>query len=960
MEDIPNAHHAALRRLTGLASKGGNLTRLFHRAAVIVAETLSVDLCKVLEKSPDGNSLLLRAGVGWREGLVGQAIVALVSETHAGQTLLTGSPVIIEDLRNKPCFRESYLLHGHGVTSGAGAVIPGAEPFGVVGVYTTEHRSFSNPEMQFLQQAAAILGQAVRSRRASPVVHDARSRPPHPAASESRYEALFEDAAILVCTFDLDGRITSANRAAESYCGYTREELAGMDLASLLPPDQRDTPRALIQGRLRGGGTATCELDLVAPDGWKRPVQITFCLIEENGGAGVLGIAFDISERRRAQAALHRIQEQSRALIENAQDLITILGVDGTIRFVSPSIAPMLGYRPEERVGRKIFDIVHPDDLRAVRKAIRAPGLTAALELRIRHQNGTWRHLDVTARNALNHPAVGGIVVNARDITDRKLAEENLRAGQEWFRSSFERSGVATAISSIEGHFLRVNPAMCRFLGRSQEELIKLSWVEVTHPQDRETIRAARDRIRAGQIPSIHLEERFLHRDGSVLWGALTLSFIHDANQRSGRIVEQIVNITDRKKAEEERSAVLEYLSNALQRAVAGEERFRLAAESTADVIYEWDMATGRMEWFGEADECLGYRKGRFPRTAEAWKARIHPGDLPLVTAAIQAAIEGSGDPPDLEYRIRTRTGAYRYWLSRGQCIRDRHGNVRRWIGACTDITLRRQTDEQLRRSGAELRALAAWLLSTEEEQHRNLARELHEDFNQRLASFSLDLAKIQQTYPGSLELQKKIETVESRLGALSDDIRRLAHRLHPPALELLGVRRALLDLCLDASRRGPCTVRFVDRKLPHEPSGDIALCLYRIAQESIRNVIRHAQCDMATVTLSAAGQSIRLSIKDDGVGFDPDAFRPTGGLGLISMTERARLAGGSLTIRSGSGRGTHVVVEVPLCSGSHGPNRGEAGQPAGEFYREEPAVSSARKGSRRASASRTRVNNAS
>jgi two-component system sensor histidine kinase UhpB len=434
-------------------------------------------------------------------------------------------------------------------------------------------------------------------------------------------------------------------------------------------------------------------------------------------------------------------------------------------------------------------------------------------------------------------------------------------------------------------------------------------------------IRAARDQVSAGRASSLHLEERFLHKDGRVLWGALTLSLIHHADERLNTIVEQIVDVTARKTAEEERGAALEFVSNALQRAISSEERFRIAAESTSDFIYEWDIQTGRLEWFGAVDECLGYKTGQFPRTFEGWKAKIHPDDLPSITASIEDAMKGAPLPSEIEYRIRTRTGAYRYWLGRGRALRDKSGEIYKWIGACTDITHRKEAEEQLRRSQTELLALTERLLTTEEEQQRSLARELHDDFNQRLAALSHDLAAIEAGWPSNVssETKKRMDTAEARLADLSDDIRRLAHRLHPATLEIMGLQGALRELCLETSKHGQCSVRFVSRGLPKKFPRDLALCLYRVTQESIRNLTRHSRSGTATVTLSVAKRSIRLSIKDDGVGFDPAAVGEKGGLGLISMKERVRLAGGVLSIESRPGKGTQVVAKAPLPAGERG-----------------------------------------
>jgi len=1145
---LPADHQAALAKVGRLALEKADFGELLHESAALVAATLEVEFCKILELLPDRRSLLLRAGVGWREGLVGQAVVPATSETHAGHTLDTRAPVIVEDLREDTRFQPS-LLHEHGVTSGVGAPIPSGDPFGVLGVYTSARRIFAPHEVEFLESAAEILSHAVQRRRTeeairqseerfrrtfegSPIgmaiigldhrlvqanrvvcellgcseeesrqlsveqvthpddrpetaallgklfrgeiprfrlrkrilarsgrtvwvdvtatlVEDDRGNPLHAVsmvedlsaqrrkekdlrlarftldhaqeaifwtapdgrlsdvngaaarmlgytaegllsmnvwdidenisiqgwpdnwkelkersflalessfrardgrtlpveltvnylefngqeyscgfardiskrrraeaaleASENRYRQLFENSAAMVWMVDLSGRITTVNQTAERFSGYAREELAGKDIGGILPPDQAPIARSMIERKLKEDTTTTYDLEILAKDGRRRPMQITSRIIHENGKpVGIQGIGIDISEKRRVQEALRQSEEHFRSLIENTLDLVTVLDESGRVRYVSPSIERVLGYRPEDRIGQSILDLIHPDDAPAVKKTLawgrQTPGAAATLEYRARHKSGSWRQLEGVGRNLLSNPAVAGIVVNSRDITERRLADEKIRVSEEWFRSSFEYTGVPTAITTIDGRFLRVNRALCRFFGRSEAEMRRLSWREVTHPEDTELSHDIRRRLLAGEMVSIEAEKRYLRNDGSVRWGYLILSLIHDSEGRPRRIAAQIVDITKRTEAED-----------ALRQS---EHRFRLAAESASDLIYEWDVSSGRLEWYGDVDAALGYRRGRFPRTFEAWKESLHPDDREGTLRVIDGILNGATDPFQLEYRMRTRKGGYRHWLDRGRRLLDEAGVTAKWIGACSDITRRKQIEEALRRSEAELRgsqkelrALAGRLLGDEEEEHRRLARELHDDFNQRLTAAVFRLAGLEEECPADIpvRLKKSLHLTRDQIADLSDDMRRLAHQLHPAAIELLGLPAALRQQCQEASRARRVQVRFSGRKLPESFPSEVALCLYRITQESLRNIAKHAAARKVSVTLYGVGRALRLSIKDDGRGFDRRQAEAKGGLGLISMRERVRLVGGALSIESRPGQGTHLVVDVPL-----------------------------------------------
>jgi GAF domain-containing protein len=199
---LPEPFNTALVRLGRLALEPAGLSELLDRATVIIAETLGVDFCKILELLPDGENFVLRAGVGWQDGLVGQAVVPATSDTHGGYTLLTGEPVIVKDLQAEVRFPEPSLLHSHGVTSGMSVVIPGAEPFGVLPVHTSERRDFSAAELQFLGAAADILGRAIQRHRTYEAVRH----------SEEQFRRTFEDSPIGMTIGGLDHRFVRATR----------------------------------------------------------------------------------------------------------------------------------------------------------------------------------------------------------------------------------------------------------------------------------------------------------------------------------------------------------------------------------------------------------------------------------------------------------------------------------------------------------------------------------------------------------------------------------------------------------------------------------------------------------------------------------------------------------------------------------------------------------------------------
>jgi signal transduction histidine kinase len=215
------------------------------------------------------------------------------------------------------------------------------------------------------------------------------------------------------------------------------------------------------------------------------------------------------------------------------------------------------------------------------------------------------------------------------------------------------------------------------------------------------------------------------------------------------------------------------------------------------------------------------------------------------------------------------------------------------------------------RRAEERVRALNRRLITAQEEERKSIARELHDDLSQRLARLSIDASRLGRGSPGAEPVAAA--EIQAELTRLSGDVHALAYRLHPSTLDDLGLTEALRIECERASRLESIPV---DLRAPEdglELSRDGRLCLFRIAQEGLRNVVRHARASSVEVSLENAGGGVRLTIRDDGAGFDSSGGRNGNGLGLASMRERVELIGGKIDIRSAPGRGTTIDVWAPL-----------------------------------------------
>ena len=220
--------------------------------------------------------------------------------------------------------------------------------------------------------------------------------------------------------------------------------------------------------------------------------------------------------------------------------------------------------------------------------------------------------------------------------------------------------------------------------------------------------------------------------------------------------------------------------------------------------------------------------------------------------------------------------------------------------------------EESLRKTQDELRLLARRLIQAQEDERRRIAREMHDDWTQRLAVLAIDAARLEAQLDPSSNAHGQLREMRGGLVSLSEDVHALSRQLHPSILDDLGLVDALRSECASVERREGVAVAYLPGDVPASLPKDVALCVYRVAQEALRNVVKHAGTGEARVSLLGSGRELVLTVRDRGVGFDASAARSREGLGLSSMGERVRLVRGELSVDSEPGRGTTVTARVP------------------------------------------------
>lgn len=333
--------------------------------------------------------------------------------------------------------------------------------------------------------------------------------------------------------------------------------------------------------------------------------------------------------------------------------------------------------------------------------------------------------------------------------------------------------------------------------------------------------------------------------------------------------------------------------------------RYRRLLETTKAVPWEADARTWRFTYVGpQAIDLLGYPLDDWYEPG-FWASHIHRDDR---ERTVRYCLESSQRYRDyaFEYRMTAADGSA-VWLHDVVSVEYADGEPSMLTGFMIDIGATKGAAE-------ERRELAGRLLSAQEDERRRLARELHDDLTQRLAGLAIEAGRIERRLRASGGPSPgEVRTIKERLIELSSDVHFLAGRLHPPILDHLGLATALEAECAGLQRRKGMAVVYEFEDVPADLPAETALCIYRVAQECLDNVVRHAATDEVSVRLEVEGDALVLRVRDEGVGFDPAAVRGKGALGLATMEERVRLVGGELFVRARPRRGTEIEARAPL-----------------------------------------------
>ena len=493
-------------------------------------------------------------------------------------------------------------------------------------------------------------------------------------------------------------RIVYANESFTRMTGYTAEELVGKTPRVLQGPLTDRSRLDEIRTALTRWESVRVDLLNYHKDGTQFWVEVNIApLTDEHGNhTHWVSVQRDITERRRQQQALKESEERLRTiLVQYASDIITILEPDGTIRYESPAVESVLGYEPQELVDENILDYIHPEDIEVVMREI-GRGLEdtevhGLVEARFRHKDGSWRYMEGVANNLIDDPAVCGVVINSREITERKKAEERLREAEERYRALVENVPAVVYIDDVDetNSVLYRSPFVREVLGYEPEEFLSDPhfWQNILHPEDRERVLAENDRTNETGEP-FKIEYRMIRKDGRAVWIRDESVLIRDEEGTPKFWQGYFVDITKRKEFEE--------------RLEAAEERYRTLVEEVPAITYVASQKPGEPSVISyvspQVETILGYSPREYAGGSGLWEAILHPEDRGRILAEDMRTGE-TGDVFREEFRMIARDGRAVWLREDSRIVQVEEDGTKVWHGIMFDITELKHAEARLRES---------------------------------------------------------------------------------------------------------------------------------------------------------------------------------------------------------------------------------------------------------------------
>jgi len=600
-----------------------------------------------------------------------------------GTAIRAGKPSIAAHIQTDPKYapwRPQAQQRGY-ASSMAVPILLQQKAIGAINIYAAEPNAFDTDIIKLFEKLSADMTYGMTTMRTRV---DRQRAEQELRQSEERFRKMFEDGPIGMVISDSDNRLLQVNTAFCQMLGYTEAELLGMTVTDLSHPEDMSQNLELRQQMLNGDiPFVQMEKRYLSKDGQVVWGNLAVSVFKTGDILYHLGKVEDITERKRAEEQLRKLS----TAIEQSPSIVVITDTQARIEYVNPKFCQITGYTLKEAIGQTPNLFKSGQQSSAFYQNMWQTILSGndwRSELQNKKKNGTlyWELASISPLKNQGK-AVTHFIKVAEDITERKQAEDQLRASEKRFRKIFEDAPLGMVIVGYYLKIIQVNKAFYQMLGYSESEpLIGATIIDISASEDIPKTKEMMMQLYRGEISSFRMEKRYRQQDGTLVWGNTSVSFFYDQKGQPLYFMAMIENITERKQTEQALRKSESMLARAQEIAHLGN--------------WEWDIKTNQQIWSDENYRLLGYQPGAIEASFDHFMNLVHPEDRSKVAAIGQAFLEGQSPPNYYESRIIRTDGTERILQSQMLCDFDETGQPIRITGVSLDVTERQRAEQQL------------------------------------------------------------------------------------------------------------------------------------------------------------------------------------------------------------------------------------------------------------------------
>ncbi|MEX0719682.1 MAG: PAS domain-containing protein [Balneolaceae bacterium] len=491
-----------------------------------------------------------------------------------------------------------------------------------------------------------------------------------------------------------------------------------------------------------------------------------------------------------------------------------------------------------------------------------------------------------------------------KEVEERVKTQEELRSSKEYFQHLIENALDIITVANYNGTIRYASPAIEKILGYLPDNLVGKNIFDYIHPDDIQEVKESLANVSKAVGNTLTIEFRIKHNDESWTYLESIAKNVRDLRDGPG----VIVNSRD----------VTERVQNH-QKLQQSQQKIAVAQQIAHLGSWEWDVNEDELNWSAEMSSIYGLPQGACPESFEAYLAYIHPEDVDRTSEILGKAFE-TGSDFEFEHRIIRADGEQRTLYCKGGVKTDKHGTPVEMVGIGQDISRMKEAEEQLREYSETLKSFMAKEEKTREEERIRIAREIHDELGQMLTVLKLDISMVANDAKQEFGTGKKpafineISSITSNIDTIIKSVQRISKDLRPDIFDHLGLDEALQWQAKEFEKRtgikcimnntANCIEQLVDER---------SIAIYRIFQETLTNVLRHADATQVDISLSQNKQFFILNIKDNGKGITQKKLKQSNSLGIIGMRERSQFLRGDIKFESEKGKGTTVTLKIPL-----------------------------------------------